>query len=105
LLKSAAFIESLTSLLQMDAIIRPVYEKSTKIGEHVLFVIQNTELFGIIPMITTILLSRNQPFKPSQNYQQVTSSNKILPQTLLSLAITSIKILNNVLRMDYRAAQ
>ncbi|CDW90779.1 UNKNOWN [Stylonychia lemnae] len=106
LLKSAAFIESLTNILQIDAINRPVYEKSTKIGEHIIFVIQNTELFGIIPMITTILLSRNQPFKPSQNYQQIVStSNKILPQTILSLAITSVKILNNVLRMDYKAAQ
>ena len=59
LLKSAAFIESITNLLQTDAVIRPVYKKSTKIGEHLLFVIQNTELFGIIPMITTILLTRN----------------------------------------------
>ena len=59
LLKSAAFIESLTNIIQIDAITRPVYEKSAKIGEHILFVIQNTELFGIIPMITTILLSRN----------------------------------------------
>lgn len=59
LLKSVAFIEALTNLLQIDSIVRPVYEKSSKIGEHVLFVIANTELFGIIPMITTILLSRN----------------------------------------------
>ncbi len=59
LLKSAVFIEALTNTIQIDAIVRPVYEKSSKIGEHVLFVIQNTELFGIIPMITTILLSRN----------------------------------------------
>jgi len=59
LLKSAVFLESLTNVLQIDALVRPVYEKSAKIGEHVLFVIQNTEIFGIIPMITTILLSRN----------------------------------------------
>lgn len=65
LLKSAAFIEALTYQISIDALSRPVYEKSTKIRDYVLFVIQNTELFGIIPMITTILLSRNQPFKPS----------------------------------------
>ena len=59
MLKSVAFIESITSLLSIDSLIRPVYEKSVKIGEHSLFVIQNSELFGIIPMITTILLSRN----------------------------------------------
>jgi hypothetical protein len=90
-------------LLSIDALDRPVFEKSTKLAEHVLFVIQNTEFFGIIPMITTILLTRNQPFKPSQNYLPVESS-KNLPQTILSLAITSIKIINNVCRMDYRFA-
>ena len=65
LLKSATFIESITSLLSIDAVSRPIYERSTKIGDHVFFIIQNSEMFGIIPMITTILLSRNQPFKPS----------------------------------------
>jgi hypothetical protein len=49
----------------MDARIRPVYEKSTKIGEHLFFVIQNNELFGIIPMITTILFSKDRTFKAS----------------------------------------
>jgi len=66
LLKSANFLEALTNLISMDAINRPIYEKTDKIGDHVFFVIQNTELFGIVQMITTILLSRNQDFKPSQ---------------------------------------
>jgi hypothetical protein len=39
LLKSATFIESLTGLLSTDAIDRPVFEKSSKLAEHVLFVI------------------------------------------------------------------
>ena len=39
LLKSATFLEALTTLLSMDAKIRPVYEKSSKVPEHVLFVI------------------------------------------------------------------
>lgn len=39
LLKSATFLESLTNLISIDARSRPAYEKSTKIGEHVLFVI------------------------------------------------------------------
>ena len=29
----------------------------------------------------------------------------MLPQTILSLAIISVKILNNIFRMDYRFAQ
>jgi hypothetical protein len=52
-------------------------------------------------MITTILLSRNQDFKPSQG-TQASHLQKLLPQTILSLAITSIKIINHVFRMDYR---
>jgi hypothetical protein len=107
LLKSANFLEALTNLISMDAINRPIYEKTDKIGDHVFFVIQNTELFGIVQMITTILLSRNQDFKPSQGTlnNQPPPLVKLLPQTLLSLAITSIKIINHVFRMDYRFAQ
>lgn len=39
LLKSATFLESLTNLLSRDAVNRPAYEKTEKIGEHVFFVI------------------------------------------------------------------
>ncbi len=39
LLKGATFIESLTGLLATDALDRPVFETSTKLAEHVLFVI------------------------------------------------------------------
>ena len=39
LLKSATFLESLTNLLSRDAVTRPVYEKTEKIGENVFFVI------------------------------------------------------------------
>jgi hypothetical protein len=39
LLKSANFLEALTSVISMDAINRPVYEKTDKIGDHVFFVI------------------------------------------------------------------
>ena len=88
----------------MDARFRPVYEKNPKVSEQVLFTIQNTDLFGIINMITTILLTRNQPFKPS-GHDQTQTITKALPKTLLSLAITSIKIINNVFRIDYRFNQ
>ena len=53
LLKSVAFLEALTAMISIDARTRPVYEKSTKIGEHVFFVLQSTELFGIIQMISS----------------------------------------------------
>lgn len=48
LLKSANFLESLTYLISIDAVNRPVYEKTEKIADYVFFVIQNTELFGIV---------------------------------------------------------
>ena len=60
-----AFLEALTAMISIDARTRPVYERSTKIGEHVFYVLQNTELFGIIPMITTLLLTCNETFKAS----------------------------------------
>lgn len=65
LLKSVAFLEALTAIISIDARTRPVYEKSFKIGEHVFFVLQSTELLGITQMITTLLLSCNVTFKAS----------------------------------------
>ena len=97
LLKSTTFLEALTAMISIDARTRPVYEKTYKIGEHVFFVLQQTEMFGIIQMITTLLLTCNETFKTS-NVQ----NTMILPQTILSLAIVSVKVLNNIQRMDFR---
>jgi hypothetical protein len=58
-------LEALTAELSIDARTRPVYEKTCKIQEHVFFVIQNTEMFGVVHMITTLLLTYNEPFKVS----------------------------------------
>lgn len=86
-------------MISIDARTRPVYEKSYKIGEHVFFVLQQTELFGIISMITTLLLTCNETFKTSAPHS---TQIQLLPQTVLSLAIVSVKVLNNILRMDFR---
>jgi hypothetical protein len=48
LLKSVTFIEALTSIVSSDSKYRPIYERSNKLGEHYLFVIENTEFFGVI---------------------------------------------------------
>ena len=74
------------------------YEKSIKIGEHIFFVLQNTDMFGVVQMITTLLLTYNDAFKVSATAQ----TNITLPQTVLSLAIVSVKVLNNILRTDLR---
>jgi len=52
-------------MLSIDARTRPVYEQTEKIGEHVFFVVQNTELLGILSMITSLILTENEPFKAS----------------------------------------
>lgn len=65
LLKAVQFVEALTAMLSIDARTRPAYEQSYKIGEHVFFVVQNTELLGILSMIATLLLTLNDPFKAS----------------------------------------
>ena len=47
-------------------------------------------------MITTLLLTWNETFKASAP----SYSDMVLPQTILSLTIFSIKVMNNILRMD-----
>jgi len=91
LLKLVSFLEGLTSILTSDSRTRPVYEKSYKLSEHVLFVIQNTEVFSLLPMLYSILLKRK--------------AKTILPATVLTLTILSIKILNNCFRMDLKFMQ
>jgi hypothetical protein len=39
MLKTVSFMETLTSIITIDSRSRPVYEKSYKISEHVLFVV------------------------------------------------------------------
>lgn len=103
LLKSITFLEALTSITSSDARYRPVYERNNKIGEHYLFVIENTELFGIINMISTLLLTHSEQFKTSYPHQDSDQNvTKIMPQTFLSLSIVSIKVLNNIIRMDVK---
>lgn len=109
LLKSITFIESLTSIVSMDSRYRPVYERSSKIGEHHLFVIENTELFGVLQMIATLLLTHSEQFKTSLynilEYSDENPVTKVMPQTFLSISIISMKILNNTMRMDVKFVQ
>jgi hypothetical protein len=80
LLKSITFLEALTSITSSDSRYRPVYERNSKIGEHYLFVIENTELFGIINMISTLLLTHSEQFKTSYPHQELDQNvTKIMP--------------------------
>ena len=106
LLKSVTFIEALTGIISSDSRYRPVYERNHKMGEHYLFVVQNTELFGIINMISTLLLTHSEQFKTSINSLETEQNiTKVIPQTFLSLTIVSIKAINNIMRMDVKFMQ
>jgi hypothetical protein len=119
LLKSLTFLEALTSIVSSDARYRPCYERNPKLGEHYLFVIEKTELFGVVQMLATLLLTHSEHFKTSlpanaidQDYFAVLASAEAtpsavqaMPQTLLSISIVSVKVLNNCMRVDLKFAQ
>jgi hypothetical protein len=68
-----------------------------KISENILFVLEYTELIGIIQLLTTLLLS-NGPVKPKTEKDNF--KIPVLPQTVVSATILGIKILNNIARID-----
>lgn len=70
--------------------------KNSKISENILFVLEYTELIGIIQLLTTMLLS-NGPVKPKTDKD---SKGVILPQTVISATILGVKVLNNCARLD-----
>jgi hypothetical protein len=90
LLKSLGMIEALTSQININYLSKPVYVKNTKISENILFVLEYTEMVGIVQLITTMLLS-NGPVK---------EKSVVLPQTVVSATILGIKVLNNIARLD-----
>jgi hypothetical protein len=80
LLKSVTFLEALSGIISSDSRFRPVYERNTKIGEHYLFVVQNTELFGVLAMISTLLLTHSEQFKTSANsFETEQNTTKVIP--------------------------
>ncbi len=95
LLKSLGMIEALTSQINLNYMSKPVYVKNSKMSENILFILENTELVGIIQLITTMLLS-NGPIKIQNEMQKI----PVLPQTVVSATIQAVKVLNNIARLD-----
>lgn len=58
MMKALSLIETLMSLITLDARVRPVYEKSIKISDSVHFMLERTEFMCIPSFLTTILLAR-----------------------------------------------
>lgn len=77
---------------------KAVYEKPPKSFEDTQFIMQQTELYGIIPMLSKVLLAKG-PFK------ETSAKPLIMPQTIQTLTLMSMKILNNVCRIDLVLAQ
>jgi len=99
LLSCVMFLESLTLYTCIEPrLSRAVFEKPHKAAEDAQFVIQQTELYGVIPLLSRILLAKG-PLK------ETSLGSVILPYTIQTLALMSVKILNNCCRTDLVTVQ
>ncbi len=78
-----------------------MYVKNGKISENILFVLEHTELVGIIQLLSSLLLSNGQ-YKPKT---ENSTNNNVLPQTILSASVIGIKVMNNIARIDLKLFQ
>ncbi|KAM3142114.1 hypothetical protein pb186bvf_005768 [Paramecium bursaria] len=99
LVKSVAFIEAATNYHGFDLQSKSIFEQSNKINKnlqkHVDFVIEETELFGLIPLISEMLVGEGVSLK----------INKLIPQTVISFLMVGIKTLNNIARLNLKYFQ
>lgn len=90
LLKSVSFLETLTSVLDAEHDgDRTIFDPSN-ISENVALVLKETEYVGMFSLLASLLLSDTTYLK---------TQNKALPQTVLSLSMTTIKFFNNISRL------
>jgi len=64
----------------------------------VLRTLRETELFGIVSVLVSILLSEGRREKPQ-------GTQPTLPQTVISMSVQAVRLLNNVARMDLATLQ
>ena len=99
LLKSLAMFETLTNQININFLTKPVYIKQTKISQNILYVFEYTELFGLIQLLSILLLS-NGPLRPNEKIK-IKEQEKIV----ISISLLAIKIINNVCRIDLNLVQ
>ena len=75
-----------------------MFEKPHKSSDDVQFIMQQTEIYGVIPLLAKILLAKG-PLK------ETSTNSVILPYTLQTLVLMSMKILNNSCRVDLVTVQ
>jgi len=91
LLKSVAFLEALTTFPGWGLSNKPAFELSMYLTENSLYVFEETEMVGIPYLLVCILLSEGPP--------RQSSTPKMIPQSVLTVAIYSIRFLNNLARL------
>ena len=99
LLKSLAMFETLTYQININYLTKPVYVKHTKISQNILYVFEYSELFGLIQLLSILLLS-NGPLRPNEKIKI-----KQQQQIVISASLLAIKIINNICRIDLSLVQ
>ena len=99
LLKSLAMFETLTYQININFLTKPVYVKQTKISQNILYVFEYSEIFGLIQLLSILLLS-NGPLRPNEKVKI-----KQQQQIVISASLLAIKIINNVCRIDLTLIQ
>ena len=99
LLKSLAMFETLTYQININYLTKPVYVKHTKISQNILYVFEYSELFGLIQLLSILLLS-NGPLRPNEKVKI-----KQQQQIVISASLLAIKMINNICRIDLTLVQ
>jgi hypothetical protein len=91
--KSLSFIDVITSIVGMDSRYRPVYEKSHTVSESMYFVLHKSRLMHVIPLMMDVLFDKAQHPK------------EMLPKSILNLTFLSLKLINNMFRINLDLCQ
>lgn len=91
--KGLSFLEVITSIVGMDSRYRPVYEKSHTIDDSMHFIIEKTRMMHVIPLMMDALFEKAQHPK------------EMLPKSILNLTFLSLKVLNNMFRINLELCQ
>ena len=90
LLKSVSFLEVLTSVVDAEHNTeRSIFDQPT-VSENIVIALKETEFIGMFSLLASLLLSDGSYIK---------QPNKVMPQTVLSVAMTTVKFFNNVARI------
>lgn len=99
LLRAMGFLGSLVKACIQESGTVPLADDSEAMA-LVTQMLRRTELFGIVDILSSILLSEGKREKPPSG-----TVAKNLPQTVLSLALQAVCILNDVARLNLAALQ